>query len=153
MRFLGLLFLLLLILAGVGYCRGWFTVTTTHAGGRDRVTVGVDEDRIGADARAAANKIGELSAAAVEKLRGLGEKVDPDTRVVEGSVAAVDQAARDIEVTAGAERIRLHVPLGVAITKDGQAVDFDRLRPGTAVRLVLDEDPEHLRLERIELRS
>src|SRR5262245_54227686 len=96
MRLLGFAFLVVLVLIGVGYVRGWFSVSTSHAAGKSDVTVGVDGNRIDADARTAANKLGELSAKAAEVVKSLGRKVSADETELEGSVASTDQNARDL---------------------------------------------------------
>ena len=49
MRFLGFIFILVLILAVVGYFRDWFSVSTSHASGKSDVTLEVDSKKLGAD--------------------------------------------------------------------------------------------------------
>lgn len=155
MRFLGFLFLLVLLVAGVGYCRGWFSVSTSHASGREEITLGVDEDRIGSDTKAAADKLGRLSKQAVEKVKAIWREVGPDRKEVEGKVAAIDTGERRLAIDADERRIDLHVPVGTAIERDGAAVDFAQLQPGAHIKLVLHDadtgDGEDWRLQRIEL--
>jgi hypothetical protein len=62
MHLLGFLFVILLLLAAVGYSRGWFAISTTHAAGKEDVTLAVDQGKMLDDARAAGSKLGQLSA-------------------------------------------------------------------------------------------
>jgi hypothetical protein len=153
MRLLGFLFLLVLILLGIGYARGWFTVSTSHAAGKDDVTVGVDSDKIDEDARAAANKLGELSDRAAEVVKSIGRKVSGDQTELEGSIASADHNARDLTVTTASGPIDLHVPSAVPITRAGASVAFDELRPATRVKLTFQNVGEERRLARVEIVS
>lgn len=151
MRFLGFLFAIVLVVAVVGYFRGWFSVTTTHAGGKSGVTLGVDNDKMGDDTKAAAVRLGELSAEAVEKVKSLGRTVSAEESELEGVLTAVDLAARDLTVTASSQKIDLHVPTGVAITRKGQGAGFEQLRPTTRVKLSFEHAGDGRRLSRIEI--
>lgn len=149
MRFLGFVFVLILLLAAVGYFRGWFSVTTTHAGARSDVTVAVDKNMIGDDAQAAASKLGALSAKAVEKVKSLGRTVSASESELDATVKAIDSAARDLTVTANSQTIDLHVPSDVPITRDGSSVGFDQLHPATRVTLSFKQAGEDRKLSRI----
>jgi hypothetical protein len=48
-RFLGFLIALLLVVAVVGYYRGWFHADTRTTNGHDSITVTVDKDKIERD--------------------------------------------------------------------------------------------------------
>ena len=151
MRLLGFLFLVVLVLMGVGYVRGWFSVSTSHAAGKSDVTVGVDGNKIDEDARIAANKLGELSAKAAEVVKSLGRKVSADDTELEGSVASADQNARDLTVTTASGPIELHVPSAVPITRAGSSTGFDQLRPATRIKLGFQSVGEERRLSRVEI--
>ena len=151
MRLLGFLFVVLLLLAGVGYLRGWFAISTTNAAGKGDVTLAVDQDKISADAKTAGTKIGQLSAKAIAAVKSLGSKVSADETTLEGTLSVVDQAARDLTLTAGSEKIELHVPSGIPVTRDGKAVGFDQLQPATRVKLAFKHAGEDRVLARIEI--
>jgi len=151
MRILGFLFLIVLLLTAVGYFRGWFSVSTTHAAGKSDVTVGVDQDKMRDDARAAAAKIGQLSAKAAAAVKSLGRKAGPDESDLEGNVKAVDVAARDLTLTSGTETIDLHVPTGVPITRHAATVGFEQLLPATRVKLTFKHAGDERSLARIEI--
>lgn len=150
MRFLGFIFVLLLILALVGYFRGWYSVTTTHASGKDEVTVGVDNDKIGADTKAAARGLGRLSQKAVAAVKSLGKKTGANETELQGTIDSTAPAGRDLTLAVGTEKIDLHVPTTVPITKDGKAADFSVLQPGTRARLFFEQHGEDQDLIRIE---
>ena len=48
-RFLGFLIALLLVVAVVGYYRGWFHADTHTTNGHDSITVTVDKDKLSQD--------------------------------------------------------------------------------------------------------
>lgn len=151
MRFLGFLFIVALIVGVVGYFRGWFTVVTTHAGGKGEVTLGIDNDKIRDDANDAAAGVGRLSRKAAETVRSLGRKVGSNETELEGTLTALDLTARDLTVTAGTQAIELHVPVAVPITRDGANVGFEQLRLSTRVRLSFAHDGEDRKLSRIDI--
>jgi hypothetical protein len=151
MRFLGFLFLMALLLACVGYFRGWFSVTTTHAGGKNDITLGVDGDRIGDDAKVVTERLGVLSEKAVEAVRSLGRKVGTDESELEGVLSAVSPTRSDITLTVGTQAIELHVPPGTSIKRDSEVVGLDQLQVGARVKVTVKQTGEERRLSRIEV--
>lgn len=59
-RFLGVLVVLLAIVAGIGYYRGWFHTESRGANGQDSVTVTVDKDKINQDKASAEQQVSDL---------------------------------------------------------------------------------------------
>jgi len=58
--------LLLVIIAGIGFYRGWFSLSTQSDGNRDgnvEVKLNVNRDKMDADAKAGQNKVQELTGA------------------------------------------------------------------------------------------
>jgi hypothetical protein len=56
--------LLLVIIASIGFYRGWFTLSTQNDGNRDgniEVKLNVNRDKMDADAKAGQNKVQELT--------------------------------------------------------------------------------------------
>ena len=149
MRILGLLFLIVLVVAGIGYFRGWFSVTTAHAAGRKEIIVGVDDEMIDDDTKAVATALGDLSAKAAEALKSLGRKVGADETELDGVLTAVDHAARDLTLTAGGKAIELHVPAAVSITRDGTKVGVDQLLADMRVKCTFQYAGDRRRLLRI----
>jgi hypothetical protein len=157
MRLLGFLFLIVLVLAAVGYFRGWFTVTTTHAGSTTGVTLQVDKDKVDLDTRSAAARLDELSARAAEKVRALGRKISPEASELEGAVTGVDVLKRDLTVSASSQAVELqqtidlHVPSTIPVMRDGKSVGFEELRPGTKVKLTFKDSGDVRYLGRIDI--
>ena len=60
-KFLGTLVILVVIVAGVGFYRGWFDVATDDQPGATNVELKIDKERIKQDAQAAAEKARELT--------------------------------------------------------------------------------------------
>ncbi len=153
MRFLGAVFLVVLLLAVVGYFRGWFAITTTHAGGRDQVTVGIARDKIEHDTKEAVEGLGELSAKAVEQVRSLGRKARAEETELEAIVTSADTVTRGLVVAAGSESIAFTVPSTVPIRRGSETVGFDQLRRDTRVRLWFRHVGDDRKLARIDVES
>ena len=60
-KFLGTLVVVVLIVAGVGFYRGWFGVSTYDQPGETNVELKIDKERIQQDAKAASKKARELA--------------------------------------------------------------------------------------------
>jgi hypothetical protein len=154
MRILGLLFLVFLLLAVVGYFRGWFTVTSAHAG--SGVTLHVDEGRMRDDSRAAVAGIADTSAKIAEVVKSIGRRSPAGETVVDGTVTAVDTIERDLTVradttTTATPSLRLRVPDAVKISRDGDRVAFGEILPGARVKLTFVDATADRRLEHIEV--
>ena len=151
MRVFGFLFIVVLIVAAIGFFQGWFSVRTTHAGGKTGVELEVDKDKMTNDTKAAADQVGRLGTKAAEAVKSLGRKVGPKESELEGSITAIDAAARNITVTTGRTSMELHVPPEVPVTREGAAVGFDDLHTGNRVRLSVKHTGEDLHLTGITL--
>lgn len=149
MRILGFLFVVLLVLAVAGYFRGWFAISTVRATDKNDVTVQIDERKVRDDANAAGIQLGQLSAKAVAAVKALANKVSAEESALDGTLQTVDQAARDLTLSAGSETIGLHVPTGIPISRDGKAVEFVQLQPDTRVRITFRHVGEDRTLARI----
>ncbi len=73
-RIITLLVLLIVLIAGVGYYRGWFTVSTDKGSGHTDVTVTVDKDKIKQDEQKAKDKAKELEQKAKDKVDSATQK-------------------------------------------------------------------------------
>lgn len=151
MRLMGFLFVIVLILAAVGYFRGWFSVTTTHASGKSELTLGVDNDKISGDTRTAAAELGKLSAKAVAAVKSLATKVSPEESELQATVEKIDLAGRDLIVAIGSQSIDLHVPSAVPISRDGATAGFDQLQPTTRAKFFFKHAGDDQQLARIEI--
>jgi len=59
-RLLGMLVVLLIVVAAIGYYRGWFLAESTDANGHRTVTVTVDQDKIDQDKASAQQQVQNL---------------------------------------------------------------------------------------------
>ena len=57
MRFLMALLLIVAVVAGLGFYRGWFRASSNSADGKADVTLTVDKDKVKDDARDAKDKV------------------------------------------------------------------------------------------------
>jgi predicted negative regulator of RcsB-dependent stress response len=63
----GVIVLLLVVIAGLGFYRGWFHLSTNSTGQKSSATVTVDRDKIKADEGKVKEKVGELGQKTKEK--------------------------------------------------------------------------------------
>ncbi len=73
-KFLGTLVILAIIVAAVGYYRGWYDVSTNDRPGETNIEMTIDKDKIKQDAEAARQKASEFAA------DHSGERPDESTR-------------------------------------------------------------------------
>ncbi|MGA2440529.1 MAG: hypothetical protein ABSH08_06200 [Tepidisphaeraceae bacterium] len=59
-RLLGILVVVLLVVAGIGYYRGWFHAESHDANGHATVTVTVDKDKLNQDKASAQQQVQDL---------------------------------------------------------------------------------------------
>jgi hypothetical protein len=95
MRLFMFMIVLLVVVIGVGFYRGWFAFTTEHKEGQDNkvgLKVEIDKDKIKSDAEAARNKV-----------RGVGETVTGGktmegtlVKVADGSFTMMDPANNEV---------------------------------------------------------
>lgn len=149
MRTLGTLFILLIAFAVLGWFRGWFVVETAAAT-RSGPRVVVDSDKVAGDARAAANKIGELSAKATRVISGKTSPSADGTLSITGEVTNVDLPQRRIDLRFGTDDLSLEVPEAALITVAGESRVLGDLRVGQTVRVGLLADGSRLLLKSIE---
>ena len=154
MRILGFLFLVVLLVAAVGWYRGWFAVTTVHA--NDGVVIHVDETQVREDGRRAATAIADTSARIAEVVKSIGRRTDANETLVDGTITAVDTIERDLTIrvdtaATGTPLLRLRVPDSLPISRNGTPVAFVELVPGARVKLTFTDAVEERRLARIEL--
>jgi hypothetical protein len=82
MKALGVVLVLLLIgIAGFGFCRGWFSVSTDNTDHKPSATITMDKDRIQKDEQIAKEKVHNFGQAAKEKTAERADKVtEPERR-------------------------------------------------------------------------
>jgi hypothetical protein len=73
-RIIATLVVLAALVAGVGFYRGWFTVTTDKDSSHTDVTVTVDKDKIKEDEQKAKDKAKELEQRTKEKVESATQK-------------------------------------------------------------------------------
>jgi hypothetical protein len=135
MKMLGYLFVLAILLAVVGYTRGWFTVEAASSSERADVRMTVDRDRMSADARSVLDTVGAggaKTAANPESLPG------SSGTFLEGRITSVQTATRDLTVEAESRTSTHRIAIGTPITRDGATVAFDQLQPDMRARLSFD---------------
>jgi hypothetical protein len=143
MRALGVLFVSVLVVAAVGWVRGWFGVQTSHATERDRVDVVVDRDKVAADAQLAADEVGEITGRVAEAVKRLARRIAGDESQLDGRVLSFDAGARRLRiVTDGGEAVELTLPAAVA-TDAAWA-------PGVCVRVTVVDRADRLTVTHVE---
>lgn len=148
MRFLGFVFLCVLLAAAFGLYRGWFSFSTADASDRGAVTVGLTQ-KARSDAQTAAGQLGRLSKQLSDKVGALG-KVTNERTELHGTITSVDVPLRHVVVEVARESLAFDVADTVAVVRAGQKVSFDQLSANTAVSLLFEGAGDDRRLIRIE---
>lgn len=134
MRFLGFVFLLLVVLVLVGWLRGWIYVDDVGASSADKRVV-VDSGRMVDDAKTSAAKVGAFTEQMVAKLKAKASK-PPDASGafdLDATLVAVDTEQRRVDLRVQDDRFALDVPTDVVITVGGSTATLAELKPGGAV--------------------
>lgn len=128
-KFLFLLLLLVVVL-GFGYYRGWFGASAVDAGGKSNLVFSWNKDKFKSDMSAAGGKIKQMSQAAVDKIKGKAKKVSATESELEGRVTAVDTVNHTVTIDVNGESIPLTV---------FETAGLEQLN-GKTVRVVLETD-------------
>lgn len=145
MKLFGFLFLLVLLLAAVGYFRGWFSITTSHASGKSGMELTIDNEKIGDDAQAVKRHL-PTGTSKPEEAAATAAGSD-----LLGVLAVVDVAARNVTFTVGSQTVVQHVATAVPITRSGTSIGLDELRAKMRAKFVYDQAKEPRGLLRIEI--
>ncbi len=157
MKTLGVIVLLVALVAGFGFYRGWFSVAANNADDKSKFTLTVDNEKVQIDRKAATEKAADLGAQAKDQIAGPGgttdasataEKVDSpknrigdefDTQAAnrhEGTVVSVGDELKMMD-NEGNEHGHT-VAANVTVTCDGKASSAADLKPGMKIRVTTD---------------
>lgn len=142
MKLIGFLFVCCVVIGVVGYLRGWFTVTTVSAGGKDGMTVTIESDKLSDDAYVLQKQLPLQHDANAVTTTELATEVA-------GVLSAIDVAARNLSLTVGGETIVQHVKADVAIDHDGESLGLEDLRATMRVQLIFASRNQQRSLVRV----
>lgn len=115
LRLLGFLFLIMIILGGVGLWRGWFSLSqSTDDTGKKSITIGVDKDKFGEDVERVKDKIAKVTSGAVEK---------------------VDAANKTITVKTDAGAVEVPLDTSTTIKLGDQTIGLGDLKAGDRLKI------------------
>jgi translation initiation factor IF-1 len=135
-HFLTLLVVLFLIVAGVGWYRGWFTMGLRNDSSDDKVDVNVSIDRA---------KIRSDTQAAQERTRELGERVtrqarevvkSPEEETARGNVIDVLPEMRQVRVRLEDGVQTFEVPENSTVRLQAKSGMLEQLKPGDRVTVI-----------------
>ncbi len=149
MRFLGFVFVIVLLVAAVGLYRDWFSFSTANAADSSTVVVGITPQARN-DVEAAAGQIGRLSKQLSEKVGAIGKAVPGERTELRGTITSVNATQRHLAVEVAHESLAFDVAQNVAIVRAGVTVGFDQLSVNSAVKLLFEGTGPDRRLVRIE---
>jgi hypothetical protein len=70
-RFISVLLVIVLVIAGFGYYRGWFVFGTSHEGDKTNINISVDKEKIRDDEKKAEDKVRNLGHKASDEVNKL----------------------------------------------------------------------------------
>lgn len=94
LRFFGGLFIIVLLVAGWGYARGWFSVTKTDTGESTNITFALDKDQAKRDVQAAQSEFDDGLKKFDAKLAELKQRAQA---AASDQKAALDAKIKDLE--------------------------------------------------------
>lgn len=128
-RTLGFLALLLIIVAGIGFYKGWFSLTTTRDDGNQvNINLTVNKDKLKEDVSRARDKAREIAARAAE---GTPKTPAPtDQQTITGRINRVETDSQRLVVSIGIVSVPFQLNPATRVrvnNRDGRVAD---LRPG-----------------------
>lgn len=133
--FLSVLVVLLVIVVGVGFWQGWFSLSSGDVDGRTDVTLSVDEEKIERDTGAALD-------ATRREAREVGEKIKAasDITSVEGVVESVDAQERSVTVRTEDDGVQtFRVVDDTELSRDDEPTQLSGISAGDQVIVVFRE--------------
>jgi hypothetical protein len=136
MRALGFLFLVVLVVAGVGWWRGWFVVDASQ---RSQPRVSIDREKVAGDAAGAAAKVEALTDRAVAAFKSRSQPAPDGNGAIEVAATLVraNASANSVDLRVGEEVFTAGIGSEVAILVDGRRASLGELRSAAAVTLRL----------------
>ena len=139
LKLLGFLFLVVLVLAGIGYFAGWFEVRTAHAGDDTKIQIGVNGDEIERDTRTLRESAGKAAESVGRTLSGestIEERLGEADEVVRGNLTAIELGG--LRVDAGGGPVQVELTSETEIYRNGEPVARADLVVGDRVAVAYD---------------
>lgn len=135
---LGTMAALIIIVAAVGYYRGWFSISRAGERGGDRVSVGVllDKAKAKSDLSSAGEKLQRLAERGKEGGGAgpdAGEKAAGETARASGKIVDVDASGCITIATPDGTHLPVDVPNVAEVTVDGRDAAPAAMKPGDQV--------------------
>jgi hypothetical protein len=150
-----LMIVLVLLVAGVvglGFYRGWFSVTSDSTDAKSNITLTMDQDKIQEDTKSATDSVQGLGQEAEDEVEAVGEKSmgekSMDEKSMDGTLVSVSGDTLTMTNEDGTEHSHALVA-GAEVTRDGKVGEVADLRPGMRLR-VTTESAEPYAATRIE---
>lgn len=132
-RLFSFLFVVLVLVLGVGYYQGWFSF---------------DKGKFKEDVAKAKSKLTSLSKTVVDKVKGLVKKTGDKESQLEGKISGV--ADGKVTVDVAGQEVPLDIGEGVVLTMDGKNVGVSELAKGAKVKVTFEQDADSMVVRKIE---
>ncbi len=150
-RFLTFLIILVVLVGGFGFYRGWFTVSkASGTNGSGGVTLSMNKDKLKSDLNKAKNKVKSLGSAAIAKIKGVAKPVNKTESQFSGKIAGIDPIARTLSLEVDGDTIPLHLGGGVSILSGASAATLADLAAGNIVKVTVKKDGKSMTVTKIE---
>jgi hypothetical protein len=140
MRALNVLFLIVLVVAIVGWWRGWYVIDSFAPGEPTKARITIDHAKLAAVAGDAATGIGQLTARAAAAFRPRLRSESSFRGELEGkaTLVHVNQAARSVELRVGDEVFTMAIDEDTDVFVADRPASLGQLRSGETVTLRLN---------------
>lgn len=144
-KLIGTIVVLIVLVAGLGYYRGWFSISRTDAPGSDDVGVGVSIDRSKAkgDVAQAGEKLRDLTRRGKEEIKsaaGSDERPSSSDEMpaegvatAAGKIVSIEPAGSLTVETDDGRSLQIEVPVAAGVTVDGRDATTAALRSGDQI--------------------
>ncbi|MBL8900801.1 MAG: hypothetical protein JNM84_24430 [Planctomycetes bacterium] len=151
MKAIGILGIIILIILGIGYVRGWVSGSVTQDERGPGVELNIDADKLEADRQKALDRVDGLSVGSAAAVRAMARELGKGESALEGRLSAIDTRSRELTVSSGDRVLELHVPEAVPIRRAGVLINFNQMSSRETARFVFSHAGEDRLLARVEL--
>lgn len=134
-KLVGTIVIVLFIVAGVGYSRGWFSFSRSGGPGNDdmRVSVSIDKGKARGDIAQASEKLREMTQDARQRPPAKAAAPPASGATASGKIVGLDPAGSLTIATDDGRQLEIQVPDAAGVTVDGLDANSGGLRSGDRV--------------------
>lgn len=141
LRLLGFLVLLAVLVAGVGFVRGWFSIDTADGGTSSKsVTLTLDKDKAKDDIAIGGDLLSKSKEAGGDLLDKVSGALGSDKLNGEITKVNLDKLRLKVRPAGAEDTITLSVPAEATVSRNGKPASLAQLKEGDAIEISYSEE-------------